>query len=1498
MGIFLLVTAIIFVGKFSQMPNFNSNENEKFDAEEFSEESKKAFDKPAEAAEFYRMKRLPVGETQLPLERYLTAREKMKQMPLYSSTKQKFIESPEDALSPDAVWSPLGPGNVGGRTRGLLVHPTNPSIMYAAGVAGGVWKSTDGGANWTPLNDMMANLAVTCLAFDPTNPNIIYAGTGEGYGNSDAVRGLGIFKTTDGGTTWTQLPSTINSNFFFVNDIVVSNVNSNRVYAATSTGILRSLDGGANWAGLAATGCTDLVIRTDQPTDYVFLACGNSFTTGIVYRNTDAGGFGTWTGVLSETGMGRTSLALAPSDQNVIYALSASNSAGTFENGLHAVYRSTSGGTAGTWEARVRNTNPVKLNTLLLTNPIIATLSECGQGSNQFFNQGWYDNVIAVDPANPNIVWTGGIDLFRSDDGGLNWGLASHWWAAKTNPRYSHADQHAIVFHPQFNGTTNRTMFVGNDGGLFRTTDSRAATATGPTATCSTNNGSVTWTSLNNGYGVTQFYHGVPYPNGTTYFGGTQDNGTVRGTDGSPNAWTDLIGGDGGYVAVDSTNTNVLYGETTGISIRKSTDGGVNFASATTGISDQGLFINPFIMDPGNSQRLWTGGSRMWRTTNAAGSWTQASATLGGNVSAIAVSPSDGNYVLAGSANGFIARTDIGLSSTAATTWLTSTPRSGYVSWVTFDPTNRNIAYATYSNFGGTHVWRSTNGGATWTGIDGSGATGIPDIPVHSIIVDPSNTSRLYVGTDLGVFVSLNSGATWAVENTGFANVVTESLAMNGSGSNLFAFTHGRGAWRMSLGGGTAGTVQFSSATYSVNENGGTATITVTRTGGTSAFSVNYATSNGTATAGLDYTAASGTLNFADGETSKTFNVSIIDDTLAEPNETVNLALSGPTNGATIGTPGTAVLTIVDNDGICTYQVNPTSRNVPQTAGSSSVDIVTPAGCPWTATVNAPGLAEANFLTQTPDLFSLTNRQTVQSKQSTVELAPNVVFSNNSPITINDRASNTGPPGTASLYPSNITVSGLTGTVTQVKVTLNGLSHTFPDDIDILLVAPGGQRSLLMSDAGGGSGLTNVNVTFDQSAATTIPDNSQITTGNYRPGNYAGNTTIEPGGVDNFPSPGPGQTTYNPDLSVFNGISPNGTWQLYVVDDENVDSGAMASGWSLDITTSGGGSSWITLNQPTSGLGAGTVTYNYTANPGASSRSGQVLINGVVIHTVNQAGTTPVTRKPFDYDGDGKTDISIFRPSNGQWWINWSSNNSTKVYQFGQNGDSIVPADYTGDGRTDIAFWRAGTWFILRSENDTFFAAPFGTIGDIPAPGDFDADGRADLAVFRPTAATWFILGTTQGNIIRQWGTNGDVPVVGDYDGDGRSDIAIFRPSNGSWWVSRSTAGNLVTVFGAATDKPVPADYTGDGKTDIAFWQPTTGTWFILRSEDLSFYAAPFGANGDIPASGDYDGDNRADLAVFRPTAATWFILRTTQGSLIQAFGANGDRPTPAAFVP
>ncbi len=277
-----------------------------------------------------------------------------------------------------------------------------------------------------------------------------------------------------------------------------------------------------------------------------------------------------------------------------------------------------------------------------------------------------------------------------------------------------------------------------------------------------------------------------------------------------------------------------------------------------------------------------------------------------------------------------------------------------------------------------------------------------------------------------------------------------------------------------------------------------------------------------------------------------------------------------------------------------------------------------------------------------------------------------------------------------------------------------------------------------------------------------------------------------------------------------------------------------------------------------------------------------------------------------DFDGDRRTDVSIFRPNGGtgsEWWWRRSSDANTIALQFGAPTDQIVPADFTGDGKTDVAIFRpaSGEWFVLRSDDFSFFSFPFGSSGDIPAPGDFDGDGIADAAVYRPSAQTWFIQQSTGGTRFEGFGLAGDIPKVADYDGDGRDDIGVFRPNGttgAEWWINRSTAGVLGIQFGLATDKPIVGDFTGDGTADIAMWRPSDGFWFVLRSDDLSYFAFPFGTDGDIPAAGDYDGDGQFDAAIFRPSQGIFYIQRSTGGLDVVPFGSAGDIPVPSAYVP
>ena len=271
--------------------------------------------------------------------------------------------------------------------------------------------------------------------------------------------------------------------------------------------------------------------------------------------------------------------------------------------------------------------------------------------------------------------------------------------------------------------------------------------------------------------------------------------------------------------------------------------------------------------------------------------------------------------------------------------------------------------------------------------------------------------------------------------------------------------------------------------------------------------------------------------------------------------------------------------------------------------------------------------------------------------------------------------------------------------------------------------------------------------------------------------------------------------------------------------------------------------------------------------------------------------TTTTTSKPrFDFDGDNKSDISVFRPDNGSWYVQQSTAGFTGV-AFGLSTDKLVPADYDGDGKTDVAVNRSGTWYIQQSTAG-FTATTFGDGNDIPVPADYDGDGKADVAVFRPSNGYWYIQQSTNGFAAVAFGQNGDKPVAADYDGDGKADIAVNR--SGTWYIQQSTAGFTATAFGDSNDKLVPADYDGDGKADVAVFRPSNGYWYIQQSTN-GFTGTQFGLGTDIPVAADYDGDGKADIAVFR--SGTWYVQRTTAGFYGVAFGASTDTPLPNIYV-
>jgi hypothetical protein len=410
-------------------------------------------------------------------------------------------------------------------------------------------------------------------------------------------------------------------------------------------------------------------------------------------------------------------------------------------------------------------------------------------------SQGWYDNIIWVDPTITTTVIVGGIDLWRSTDGGSTLTKISEWWRA---PISAHADHHAIVEHPDFDGSTNRTVFFGNDGGVYKTENVYTV------STGATNNG---WIELNNELGITQFYGATGNNTSGVIVGGTQDVGTLRYA-GDTEGWTETFGGDGGFCASDPTDPNYFYGEYVRLQIHRSTNGGLSASYIDSGLGDAGNcanFIAPFILDPNEPNRLLAGGCNLWRSNNVKAitpSWEPIKSAITDTVaiSAIAVAQGNADIIWVGHNNGNVYRTSNGTD--PSPTWTQVDNNSPalpnrYVHRITIDPNDHNQIYVIFGGFSADNIYRTANNGANWAEITGVGGTGLPNVPVRSLVIHPDNADKLYVGTEIGIFASIDGGAQWTVPQAGPANVSVDELFW--MDRTLVAATHGRGIYEVNL---------------------------------------------------------------------------------------------------------------------------------------------------------------------------------------------------------------------------------------------------------------------------------------------------------------------------------------------------------------------------------------------------------------------------------------------------------------------------------------------------------------------------------------------------------------------------------------------------------------------------------------------------------------------------------------------------------------------------
>ncbi|MAB37908.1 MAG: hypothetical protein CL528_10450 [Aequorivita sp.] len=673
--------------------------------------------------------------------------------------------SPEQA----GEWTFIGPLNTGGRVTDVAISPDNDDHLYVATATGGIFRSYDGGTNWTSIFDEVTKPSIGDIAISQSNPQRIYAGTGEANGSATdgAYFGDGIYRSDDAGDTWTNvgLPE---SNH--IGRIVVDPTNPDRVFAAATgelygknveRGIYRTTNGGTNWEKVLfvtdSTAAIDVAMNVAN-TNIIYAAMWERTrkpwqrdyggVTSAIHRSMDGGT--TWTELGAANGLpapnaqtGRIGIAVSESDPSTVYARFTTNEITNEFNGL---YKSTDNGD----------------NWTLVTS--------AGALSGIDANFGWYFGNVRVNPTNSSEVYIVGFDIAKSTNSGSSWNTLNGM----------HVDHHAL----DFSRTNSSFMLAGNDGGAYIS-----------------NNGGNSWTHFEN-LPITQFYNiEVDYQHPERLYGGTQDNNTIRTLTGSANDWNSIIGGDGFHVNVDPIDNNYVYGESQYGNLRRSTNGGTSFQNGTNGISgsDRVNWNTPVILSPFNPEMMFYGSNKLY-TSSRAVSWTAISPDLTdglhpsgslafGTLTAIAASYNNLDVIYTGSDDG-----NVNVTFDGGTTWtdVSAGLPDQYITSIAMVPSDDMIAYVTVSGFKyldyTPRVFKTTDGGQNWTDI----SSNLPNIPVNDIITYPAE-NILFVATDLNVWYSKNDGVNWTILGNNLPYTVIMDLKFHEPTKTLYAGTFGRG---------------------------------------------------------------------------------------------------------------------------------------------------------------------------------------------------------------------------------------------------------------------------------------------------------------------------------------------------------------------------------------------------------------------------------------------------------------------------------------------------------------------------------------------------------------------------------------------------------------------------------------------------------------------------------------------------------------------------------
>ncbi len=659
--------------------------------------------------------------------------------------------------SSSGTWTNMGPisspTNTSGQPNGIgrvnevAFDPHNANTIWVGAPAGGLWKSSDGGSSWAIKTDNMPTLGVSCILIDTNNTNIMYIGTGDR--DAGDAPGMGVFKSIDGGNTWAVSNTGMGNRL--VSKIVMKASNHQVLLAATRGGIYKSTNSGQTWIK-KTSGNRNFKDICFQPYSNTVLYATSTYPSVAFYRSMDGGE--SWSQIATGiTSVGnRMVIGVSPANYNVVYLVTGGSS------GLVAVYKSINGG--------------VSFATMA-TSPNILGRNSSGSDN---ASQSWYDLAIAVSSSNINVLYVGGINVWKSTNGGTSWSLNTHW--VGSGAPAVHADHHVLKYSP------SNVLFDGNDGGLYKTSD-----------------GGANWTDISSGLAISQVYKiGQSASNANMLEAGLQDNGTIlsNGTN-----WTTIIGGDGMECAIDPGDVNYKYGALYYGDIRRSVNGSYFNTIAdngTNGINESGGWVTPYCLQEGNPSTMFVGYKNIWRSTNiktasvSSVSWAKIS-TFGNsnNIKVVESSPAD-NALLFVSRGSSLFRTDN--ANATAPSWVSISSPGGTITDIEADPDNTNIVYATAGN----GVYKSTNKGASWVSITGN----LPAVSMNCLVIDTTSNGGLYVGSDVGVFYREASMSNWINFSSGMpaaAEVVELEIyySANASQSKLRAATFGRGVWSSDL---------------------------------------------------------------------------------------------------------------------------------------------------------------------------------------------------------------------------------------------------------------------------------------------------------------------------------------------------------------------------------------------------------------------------------------------------------------------------------------------------------------------------------------------------------------------------------------------------------------------------------------------------------------------------------------------------------------------------